>query len=121
MKNLFIALCSLAVIGFGCKNLSGGDSDNSPKSSENTFNPALLGAWSDTGYPVASCVVREDSIYYTDLGKSFRYHSTGDSMTIYFDDSVFKGSFRINQDTLFCTHNGATNTLLRAKMPDNLP
>lgn len=115
MKNILLALCTLAVMMVNCKPRQGDDVGSTSIPADNAAATSLSGAWTVSGDPNATVLIRKDSIYYVDWGKSFRYRASTDSMTIYFDDFIYKASYRIDHDTLYFSQNGSVNIMFRWK------
>ncbi len=60
----------------------------------------LLGLWTDNNSENAVFEVKEDSIYYTEQLKSYKYNLIKDSIDIVYDDFTFEGQIQFKSDTL---------------------
>jgi len=61
----------------------------------------ILGVWTDGTGPNASIRFENDSIYNVDLFEMAKYELTGDSLTIYYEDDLFKSKInKLDNDSL---------------------
>jgi len=74
---------------------------------ENAINlkKQLLGSWTDESSENALFEVKQDSIYYIDQFKSYKYNLIKDSISIVYDDFTFEGQVQFKKDTLILTTN----------------
>lgn len=61
----------------------------------------ILGVWTDGSGPNAGVRIEKDSIYNVELLESTKYALSGDSLTIYYDDELFKAKIKkLDADSL---------------------
>jgi hypothetical protein len=60
----------------------------------------LLGSWTDGNTENAVFEVKQDSIYYMEQFKSYKYSLNRDSISIVYDDFTFEGQIQFINDTL---------------------
>lgn len=73
----------------------------------------LIGAWGTSFNENATFRIQQDSIYYPDLFKSFKYITDKDSLFLLYDGKAIKGTYSISNDSLFLNHNGKVAILVR--------
>ena len=67
------------------------------------MNSELLGVWTNGNSKNATFEIREDSIYYIDHLKSYKYSVIQDSIIIMYDGFMYTGKIYFSDDTLLLT------------------
>ncbi len=70
---------------------------------------AIYGIWRMTNDENATFEITRDSIFYFDQDQTYKYHLSGDSISVFYSDFQYRGRFEIVRDTLsFSDENGVT-------------
>ncbi|MBX9781005.1 MAG: hypothetical protein K2X26_11720 [Chitinophagaceae bacterium] len=76
---------------------------------DNNLNKSILGIWTDGTTDNATFDIREDSIYYVDQLKTYKYFIDKDTIQINYSDLIYKAKIEIRNDTLmFINEDGAS-------------
>ncbi|MCX6232387.1 MAG: hypothetical protein NTZ33_12685 [Bacteroidetes bacterium] len=69
----------------------------------------IIGDWTDGSTDNACLQIREDSIYYVDEGKSYKYELHQDTIKINFTEGPSLGIISFNEDTLLISDEEGQN------------
>lgn len=70
-----------------------------------TSKNELQGVWATSIGENASFWIKKDSIFYLDNFKSYKYCTKEDSIFIYYDNWIYKGTFKFRSDSLLLIDN----------------
>ncbi|HVW95201.1 MAG TPA: hypothetical protein VHA56_04495 [Mucilaginibacter sp.] len=73
--------------------------DKTPGSAPKS-NKKAIGVWTNGNSANATFEIKEDSIYYVDQFKSYKYLISKDSIHIYYPDYIYGARFYFRKDTL---------------------
>lgn len=113
MKNISSSLAIIILLGTAACNdgpkesqnakdsLSGG-SNQASQNSQNAMH-SILGVWRLENDDATSFEIKNDAINYFDQGKEYKYDLKGDSIIIHYDDWIYRGKIKRDNNMLIIT------------------
>jgi hypothetical protein len=98
--HLLFFLCT--TLSISCSNVNSNSSEDSikkdtiQKTQANQINDLIIGVWGIDEQP--SFEIKNDSIFYIDSDKSYKYSISDSNITIFYEDFIYKGIINVRGD-----------------------